>query len=65
MITTNMKEFLINVHGFERENMLILMDDELHHQPARQLIMDGFRRLTEISEPGDVIFIQFSGACFP
>ena len=57
----NMKDFLVRVHGFERENMLILMDDGKHHAPNKQLIMDGFRRLTEISEPGDVIFIQFSG----
>lgn len=57
----NIKEFLMQVHGFERENMLILMDDGNHHAPNKQLIMDGFRRLTEISEPGDVIFIQFSG----
>jgi len=57
----NIKEFLMNVHGFERENMLILMDDGKHHPPNREIIMDGFRRLTEISEPGDVIFIQFSG----
>jgi hypothetical protein len=57
----NMKEFLMKVHGFERENMLILMDDDKHHPPNKQIIMDGFRRLTEISEAGDVIFIQFSG----
>lgn len=57
----NMKEFLINVCGFERENMLILMDDGKHHQPTKQLIEDGLTRLAEISEPGDCIFFQFSG----
>lgn len=59
--TRNVKEFLINVCGFERENMLILMDDGKHHQPTKQLIEDGLVRLVEISEPGDVIFFQFSG----
>ena len=59
--TRNMKDFLMEVCGFERENMLILMDDGKHHEPTKQLIMDGFRKLAEISEPGDVIFIQFSG----
>lgn len=59
--TRNMKEFLINVCGFERENMLILMDDGKHHQPTKQLIQDGLSRLAEISQPGDCIFFQFSG----
>jgi hypothetical protein len=57
----NMKDFLVSVHGFERQNMLILMDDDNHHEPTKQLIMDGFRRLCQISQPGDSIFIQFSG----
>lgn len=59
--TRNMKEFLINVEGFERKNMLILMDDGKHHQPTKQLIQDALSRLAEISEPGDCIFFQFSG----
>lgn len=59
--TRNVKEFLINVCGFERENMLILMDDGKHHMPTKQLIEDGLTRLAEISKPGDSIFFQFSG----
>ena len=59
--TRNMKDFLIQVCGFQRENMLILMDDGKHHQPTKEMIMSGFHKLAEISEPGDVIFIQFSG----
>jgi metacaspase-1 len=57
----NMKDFLIAVCGFEREQMLILMDDDKHHVPTKEMIMDGFRKLVELSEEGDVIFIQFSG----
>jgi hypothetical protein len=59
--TRNLKEFLMNVHGFKREDMLIMMDDDKHHPPNKALIMDGFRRLTEVSKAGDCIFIQFSG----
>ena len=59
--TRNVKEFLMNVCGFERENMLILMDDGRHHQPSKQWIEDGLTRLAKISEPGDCIFFQFSG----
>lgn len=61
--TRNVKEFLIERCGFERENMLILMDDGKHHQPTKQLIEDGLSRLADISEPGDCIFFQFSGQC--
>ena len=57
----NIKDFLMKVHGFQRDEMLILMDDGKHHEPTKKMIMDGFRRLTEISEPGDVVFVQFSG----
>jgi hypothetical protein len=57
----NMKNFLIKVLHFERENMLILMDDGKHHMPTKKLIMDGFQRLVEVSDVGDVVFIQFSG----
>eukprot|EP00934_Nitzschia_sp_Nitz4_P009028 Nitzschia sp. Nitz4//scaffold10_size219509//144329//145619//NITZ4_001444-RA/size219509-processed-gene-0.88-mRNA-1//1//CDS//3329532968//9018//frame0 len=57
----NVKQFLIDVCGFERENMLILMDDGNHHQPTKKMIEDGLTRLAEISQPGDCIFFQFSG----
>eukprot|EP00980_Cylindrotheca_fusiformis_P015142 scaffold4183_cov137-Cylindrotheca_fusiformis.AAC.5 len=57
----NVKYFLMDYHGFERENMLILADDDLHHVPTKQIIIDGLRRLAEISQAGDVIFIHFSG----
>jgi hypothetical protein len=57
----NMKQFLMQVHGLQRENMLIIMDDGNHHEPTKQLFLDGLRRLCEISRPGDSIFVQFSG----
>jgi hypothetical protein len=59
--TRNVKEFLLDICGFQRENMLILMDDGKHHEPTKKLIEDGLSRLAEISEPGDCIFFQFSG----
>ncbi|KAL3922224.1 MAG: hypothetical protein SGILL_002322 [Bacillariaceae sp.] len=57
----NMKDFLIQVQGFERENMLIVMDDGNHHEPDKEFIMKCLRQLCAISEPGDCIFFQFSG----
>jgi len=57
----NVKYYLMDYLGFERQNMLILEDDDLHHFPTKQLILDGLRTLAQISQPGDVIFIHFSG----
>ena len=57
----NMKDFLINLQGFERQNMSIIMDDGNHHEPNKDLIIRSLRALCQISEPGDCIFFQFSG----
>jgi hypothetical protein len=41
--------------------MLILMDDGQHHAPTHQNIMNAFTRITQYSEPGDVVFVHYSG----
>ena len=57
----NIKEYLERVQGFQEKNMLILMDDGQHHAPTRKNIMDAFERLVQYSQPGDVLFIHYSG----
>jgi hypothetical protein len=57
----NIKGYLERVHGFQERNMLILMDDGQHHAPTRKNIMDAFERLVQYSQPGDVLFIHYSG----
>lgn len=57
----NMKEYLMNVHGFEERNMTILMDDGMHMNPTRANIMQAYRDLTRYSAPGDTVFIHYSG----
>jgi hypothetical protein len=44
----NIKDYLINVLGFDESQMLVLMDDGSH-------------RLVRYSQPNDVVFISFSG----
>ena len=57
-----MREFLIHEHGFQKQNILVILDDDgRHHIPTKKLIIDSLVRLCEISEPGDSIFLQFSG----
>mmetsp|Transcript_11475 Transcript_11475/g.31728 ORF Transcript_11475/g.31728 Transcript_11475/m.31728 type:complete len:358 (-) Transcript_11475:63-1136(-) len=57
----NVKDYLIKAQGFRESEMLILKDDGRHEMPTKQNIMDGFVRLTQYSQPGDVVFVSFSG----
>jgi metacaspase-1 len=57
----NIRELLLEVYGFKESEMLILMDDGMHHPPTRRNIEDGMIRLTRYSQPGDVCFLSFSG----
>lgn len=57
----NMKEYLMNVHGFEERNMTVLMDDGRHINPTRANIMQAYRDLVRNSVPGDTVFIHYSG----
>lgn len=41
--------------------MKILLDDDQHEQPTFLNIVEAFKSLSEQSQPGDVVFIQFSG----
>ena len=41
--------------------MTILMDDDEHKHPTFLNITEAFKALSEQSQPGDAVFIQFSG----
>lgn len=56
-----MKEYLQKVHGFEEENITLMLDDGEHCKPTRKNITDAFKEMAKISEPGDVVFCHFSG----
>jgi hypothetical protein len=57
----NIKEYLIDVHGFEEENMTILLDDGVHNDPTYDNIMSAYRQLVSDSEEGDVCYTHYSG----
>jgi hypothetical protein len=57
----NMLEYIKNVHGFEDENIVILLDDVEHEQPTKANILAAYRKLVEESEPGDALFCHYSG----
>lgn len=41
--------------------MTVLLDDDSHKPPTHLNIVESLKALAEQSQPGDVIFIQFSG----
>lgn len=59
----SMKDYIINVHGFPESNefMTVLLDDDEHNQPTFRNITDAFKNLSEQAQPGDVVFVLFSG----
>jgi hypothetical protein len=51
------------VHGFPEsdESMTILLDNDEHKHPTFLNITEALKALSEQSQPGDAVFIQFSG----
>lgn len=56
-----MKRYLRDFHGFEEKEMLILLDDGVHHPPTRQKMKDAFAAMVNYSKKGDVVFVYYSG----
>ena len=51
----------MDVHGFPEDNIDLLMDDGIHIDPTKSNIIDAFKKLVELSEPGDVVYVHFAG----
>ncbi len=60
----NMKEYLMDAHEFEEENMTILMDDGVHPDPTRDNIMYAYRKIVAESQAGDVVYLHYSGRSY-
>lgn len=57
----NMKEYIMDVHGFQEGNIEVLMDDGNHTSPTHANIIAAFARIVEASQSGDVVFTHYSG----
>eukprot|EP00934_Nitzschia_sp_Nitz4_P001022 Nitzschia sp. Nitz4//scaffold57_size113557//106873//108113//NITZ4_004009-RA/size113557-augustus-gene-0.185-mRNA-1//-1//CDS//3329554900//1022//frame0 len=57
----NMKEYIMNVHGFQEENITVLMDDGEHTAPTRANILGAYQNLVHAAQPGDAVFCHYSG----
>jgi len=54
-------EMLVEIHGFGRENITLLLDDGKHQAPTKRNIEDSFLHLAKTSKKGDFNFLSFSG----
>lgn len=51
----------MDVHGFQEENIEVLMDDGKHTSPTYANIIAAFNRIVAASKAGDVVFTHYSG----
>lgn len=59
----NMIEYIKNVHGFQDENITILMDDGEHTPPTKDNILAAYKKLVADSQPGDACFCHYRFVC--
>lgn len=51
----------MNVHGFQDENIHVLMDDGKHEEPTKKNMVAAFEKVVADSKAGDTIYLHFSG----
>jgi hypothetical protein len=59
-----MKEYIMDVHGFQEENITILMDDGNNTSPTHDNILAAYKQIVAESEAGDVVFCHYSGKSY-
>ncbi|GAX15828.1 hypothetical protein FisN_3Lh275 [Fistulifera solaris] len=57
----NMVDYIKDVHGFEEQNITVIMDDGEHPEPTKANIVAAYKKLVEESQPGDCLFCHYSG----
>lgn len=56
-----MKEYLINVQGFQEQEIVVLTDDGSCEQPTKQKMIKALTNLVDVSKAGDSVFFHYSG----
>lgn len=57
----NMKKYIMEVHGFEEDNIVVLMDDGEHTEPNAANIVAAYKKVVAEAEDGDAVFLHYSG----
>jgi hypothetical protein len=56
-----MKKYIMDVHGFEEDNITVLMDDGKHMAPTHDNMIAAYKKIIAESQAGDAIFLHYSG----
>jgi len=61
--TKNLSSFLIEKHGYKREDMIFLTDDQQdpNYQPTHANIIRAMQWLVRDAQPNDALFLHYSG----
>jgi len=57
----NMVDYIKDVHGFEDDNITLLLDDGDHTKPTKANIAAAYRNLVKTAKDGDVVYLHYSG----
>jgi hypothetical protein len=57
----NMLEYIKKVHGFQDQNITLLLDDGQHTTPNRANILAAYQKIVSETKPGDAVFCHYSG----
>jgi hypothetical protein len=49
------------VHGFEDDNIVVLLDDGEHQKPIKKNMLAAYQTIVADSEPGNSILLHYSG----
>jgi hypothetical protein len=55
------KKYIMDVHGFDEDNIVVLMDDGQHPEPTRANMLRAYKDVVAKAEEGDAIFLHYSG----
>jgi metacaspase-1 len=57
----NMLEYIKTVHGFQDENITVLLDAEGYTQPTYDNMLAAYKKLVSECQAGDAVFCHYSG----
>lgn len=57
----NMVDYIKNVHGFQDDNIVLLLDKDGETQPTKANILAAYKTLVDQCESGDCVFLHYSG----
>ena len=57
----NIQDYLLNVCGFDQDNIVVLMDDGQNNEPTRANILAAYQEAAAMTQSEDALFCHYSG----